>query len=320
MFWECAEKAAAEICPSGLPDSIHGTSLKRETVLLAPNHGRVTNIHTLEGYSEWKRIVQQYSDTQLTNVTDKLVALSGLAKRMKVILNDDYVAGIWRKALPEQLFWTVTTDYTYSSVTHDEVFPHPTTYIAPTWSWASVNDVVWFGSHFHWENQVSVVDVKLEYSSSDPTGAITSGYLDLKGWLRPISFTRKLEDGDDEDRVLGQMSGPMSSGDGCWTDSDDLGLNVHLDSLQRLHEAEKQTGSFYCMMGGTNVHPEVSILYTMLLKTVDQAQGVYERIGIATIHCYDDVEDRVNRFKTSITETSVPCRFYSEGMHTVRII
>lgn len=56
-------------------------------------------------YKIWTRIVEKYSKCGLTNSSDKLVALSGLAKRVSTIDDDRYVAGMWQRYLPMQLFW-----------------------------------------------------------------------------------------------------------------------------------------------------------------------------------------------------------------------
>ena len=82
------------------------------------------------GFQAWSEIVHDYSAASLTNFSDKLVALNGVAERMKIQLNDEYFWGLWRNQLTESLLWKVTRP--------ENAIP-PQEHIAPTWSWASIN-------------------------------------------------------------------------------------------------------------------------------------------------------------------------------------
>jgi len=80
----------------------------------------------------WSNIVRQFSECNLTFENDKLPAISGIAKWMASQVNDEYLAGLWRRDLESQLLW-------YSSK-HLQDSPHLwRTYRAPSWSWASVD-------------------------------------------------------------------------------------------------------------------------------------------------------------------------------------
>jgi hypothetical protein len=59
-------------------------------------------------YQVWNGVVKAYSQALLTVPGDKLIALSGIAKRMKPSVNDDtYVAGMWRTHFESALLWRV---------------------------------------------------------------------------------------------------------------------------------------------------------------------------------------------------------------------
>ncbi|KAF8851360.1 HET-domain-containing protein [Acephala macrosclerotiorum] len=79
---------------------------------------------------QWHHFVEQYSALNLTHETDRLPALSGLAKRASSVLGV-YVAGLWSETFVTNLMWRVDK--------LDERRAPPTKYIAPSWSWASVN-------------------------------------------------------------------------------------------------------------------------------------------------------------------------------------
>lgn len=54
---------------------------------------------------DWQEIVQQYSGCDLTYEKDRLVALSGLARRQNESMDDMYLAGMWRQKIEDQLCW-----------------------------------------------------------------------------------------------------------------------------------------------------------------------------------------------------------------------
>ena len=74
----------------------------------------------------WLYIVQNYSTRNLTFQSDKFVAISGIARRMHMLLGDDtYLAGLWEKNLLQGLLWLA-----------DRKGKRNTEYVAPSWSWA----------------------------------------------------------------------------------------------------------------------------------------------------------------------------------------
>ena len=64
---------------------------------------------SLNGYYVWSRLLEQYTKTKLTNESDKLVAISGLARYVQREVGDKYLAGLWASILPSQLLWRVET-------------------------------------------------------------------------------------------------------------------------------------------------------------------------------------------------------------------
>ena len=76
----------------------------------------------------WYELMEDYSSRQLTYESDKLPALSGLARNFQhAVPNAEYFAGIWSIHLPAALLWR--TRYTAR---------RPSSDVAPSWSWASV--------------------------------------------------------------------------------------------------------------------------------------------------------------------------------------
>ncbi|KAK8128436.1 HET-domain-containing protein [Apiospora sp. TS-2023a] len=140
LAWECHQLDGCEMYPEGLPDGILSTdnSLKITDPVEFDKFSQKWRPDAPEcdaTYELWARIVNLYGSSSVTKESDKLVALSGLAKRMKKVFASQYLAGLWLRDLPHQLLW-VTYDRS-----HDvgEVYDtRPAQYRAPSWSWASV--------------------------------------------------------------------------------------------------------------------------------------------------------------------------------------
>lgn len=79
-------------------------------------------------YSGWSDLVHDYTQRGLTEPSDKLPALAGIAARYQKSTNDIYCAGLWKASLLKGLKWCVG----------EPKNDRPSIYRAPTWSWASV--------------------------------------------------------------------------------------------------------------------------------------------------------------------------------------
>ena len=133
--------------------------------------------------SVWREFVTMYSSRSLSHVTDRLPAISALAQAMEH-QEDNYVCGLWESDLICQLMWRVTAidDLNESPVSMFD------TYIAPTWSWASHTS----GVHYDFckapqegDYSAKVVKTHATPTGIDPYGAVTSGYIVLRGILAP---------------------------------------------------------------------------------------------------------------------------------------
>ncbi|RSL59713.1 hypothetical protein CEP54_007169 [Fusarium duplospermum] len=115
LLWECCEKDAAEVYPDGLPSSLSTSMVAAFKHLDSSDYiSRVDRYKGREsgGFSAphllWLRIVELYTASALTVPSDKLIACAGIAKRVAEIVQDDYVAGMWRRYLEDYHldYWT----------------------------------------------------------------------------------------------------------------------------------------------------------------------------------------------------------------------
>ncbi|KAM3082277.1 hypothetical protein ACMFMG_004722 [Clarireedia jacksonii] len=122
----------------------------------------------------WHEIVNLYTKAQLTRESDKLVAISGIARVLQDQHTGGYLAGLWRNGIETQLPWRCVN------------FQMPAAYHAPSWSWASVigevRDIGWDIRKFHELYYHALVDhprSKVTPKGVDEFGEIVDGVLTL---------------------------------------------------------------------------------------------------------------------------------------------
>ncbi|KAJ5022811.1 heterokaryon incompatibility protein-domain-containing protein [Bipolaris maydis] len=151
LFWECHRTRTCETYPNGIPQVALTYSFKDATMLKrwlhefqqqggASLNGNQTTPYLESGlneslYDAWCSFRVHYSDCALSRDSDKLVALSGIAKQIGSATGDELVAGLWKSRIIEELCWFNLHEATPCN--------NPTEWIAPTWSWATSNSRVW---------------------------------------------------------------------------------------------------------------------------------------------------------------------------------
>lgn len=120
----------------------------------------------------WAYIISMYSQRQLTKITDKLIALAGIAELFHAKLRTKYLAGLWSgDFLPRLLLWEAsqTTRYLPCSA-----------YIAPSWSWASLESPVQYSTlyadhKFEWFSVQNLIAETTPSVLTLPFAAVTGG-------------------------------------------------------------------------------------------------------------------------------------------------
>ena len=127
-------------------------------------------------YSRWGGIVNDYTRAQLTYSKDKLVAIAGIAFAAYEESGDEYLAGLWRNNLEEQLLWIVAGQCQKGRPASWE--PDR----APSWSWASIDGQINYrrGSRIHRDLTCAhVLSSSLTYAGANPYVHVTKGTLEL---------------------------------------------------------------------------------------------------------------------------------------------
>lgn len=164
MFWECRSTFAPSFSP-------HGLLGRSEKPMVIPQNERW----------DWWHIVSFYSKAALSNESDRLPALAGIARRQNEANPDEYLAGMWRKGFLSQLVWKATEAPRYKAIKSASG--------TPSWSWASMNVPVdrWYDynesfrillheRHFKF---IQVLRIDISLAGPDPYGAVTSGELEI---------------------------------------------------------------------------------------------------------------------------------------------
>ena len=130
VFWECLENQSSEVFADSLPSWTH--SLSPNSQILKKDICQDTKAQTkeqrLDIYTGWKWFLCKYSQCQLSVESDKLVAISGIAKKISDLTGDKLIYGLWESRFLEDLLWTVC-----DRPSGDR---YPREWRAPTWSWA----------------------------------------------------------------------------------------------------------------------------------------------------------------------------------------
>ncbi|CAH0045699.1 unnamed protein product [Clonostachys solani] len=203
LAWECHEKDACEMYPDGIPTIFvnFDTQVKimdPEAYLKWVNSWRQLHFKpTIDvGYAIWKRLVHLYSQTRVTKASDKLIAISGLANRMRAVMQNDekYLAGLWSHHLTSQLLWRVAPNALGSRIPR---WRRP--YRAPSWSWASLETEVYMSMEESSAPRSAYIDI--EEASVTPlsllsdTGEVVDGHIRLRGSLMRAKLVSSSEEG-----------------------------------------------------------------------------------------------------------------------------
>ena len=186
LIWECLEKNMCE-CGQVYP------AINQVSKSAFCNY--ISNFELTYYQSSpkiWRRLVIQYSSLKLSYRMDKLPALSGLAEEMQRKSKQEYMAGLWKETMVADMCW-------YRASPKNESMPS-TPWLAPTWSWASVDGPVTYPSWLYLSRDVpyvikqyaEVLNAKCTPAGSSITGQVKHGFVELHCSLIPARFNYNL--------------------------------------------------------------------------------------------------------------------------------
>ncbi|KAE8443176.1 hypothetical protein EG329_002274 [Mollisiaceae sp. DMI_Dod_QoI] len=299
IFWECESHSASEIYPRGLEIFQDGWPLKDTTE--TPS---TPNQEYKRARAVWLIAIRLYLRCALTKPSDKLVAISGVARHLSSLGGPtDYLAGLWRRELPYNLLWGQVLE----TANVDDFATKPAQYRGPSWSWVSLDSLINVnlaldasnpeGSPCDWDYQqwpsrasntipmITVMDVRISHLTEDPYGEVTAAYLRVKGPLLRVTFTIIPGQTRCKDMIFGSSLGqryPIKDVVVSW---------VHFDTweIRRLCFTYPQELYFLPIAAGF-ADLDQKVLENaagLLLCTTGVAKGQYERLGTIALRGVD---------------------------------
>jgi hypothetical protein len=162
----------------------------------------------------------ELTERSFTHSEDVLRAIAGIAAKYQKEIQDQYVAGLWKRALLHELLW-------HGSCESDpnKLQPRPHRYIAPSWSWASRTGSIMF-EPYKVEDIISNVTITdccvVLQDHTNPFGDVLHGHITIQA---PIKSARLVS------CALFDLQPEI----------DKLQGTVYVDSKEDLHEDRRQS-------------------------------------------------------------------------------
>jgi hypothetical protein len=186
IVWSCASISQCECrLDSGVPETLNAFKRTR------PDASQEELVHLIH---EWPSIVQDYTKRKLTKESDRMPALSGLARLYAEHTSDEYFAGLWGNNIDYELLWISD---------HEEASEDPIKRIpglsSPSWTWGSLmGPIKYVDLHrSQFERRSRTAEVKpmlnvlggsVKSETSNPYGIFGKGVLVIVGQLLKVHY------------------------------------------------------------------------------------------------------------------------------------
>jgi hypothetical protein len=133
----------------------------------------------------------EYTKRRITYPADKLPALSGVASIIQKVTGSEYFTGLWVENFIADLCWyRVWIDEGLDKWEPSWVLP--SSYRAPSFSWASVEGAVIYSEEYfyaNWTWHASVLERSLDLSGKNSLGQVKSSSIKIRGPILLASLT-----------------------------------------------------------------------------------------------------------------------------------
>lgn len=278
VFWQCSSLHACEAYPTGCPVNTPFV-IPSDFPSSQPTLDRhcISSQPQLHVRRAWRSIVHNYSTCRLTYPDlDKLPALAGVAEQFAHLFDDDYIAGLFRRQLPETLIWMV------AEIPPRKTHPSSSPYRCPSWTWAKLNIAVSLPPNYDDNKRLAdVIDTELElHDPANAFGRLRSAKLVLHGWTTPVRW--------DLPPMLIDTAGETYPHEDLWRNrclvhADILGPNVYAEFISfdyTEYGYEAQESVFFMPITAWG---NCWVKGLMLRKLERDGHQVYERIGTALL-------------------------------------
>ncbi|KAF5625337.1 uncharacterized protein FTJAE_10056 [Fusarium tjaetaba] len=188
LYWECSKGIGSEVCPT----TFH-LSGERESIVYLTGDRKV---------SSWNSTLTEYTKSDLTFESDRLVAIAGLAKLIASRTGGTYLAGIWLESWMNGLLWKPGKKRSRSL----NLKAKELTMVPPSWSWLAFPGSVKTGAGFGEEGPIISMSTPNSFesdtywplallsqaivipSTSDPFSSFERAILKIRCLLMPVTF------------------------------------------------------------------------------------------------------------------------------------
>lgn len=266
LLWECLEHATCECTYIEWYKDQRGVGplFPRFMFGKISHTGKLLSQSTQLLKARWYELVQEYTALDLTFEKDKFPALAGIAKQMQRARGAKYLAGLWEDTLIEDLLW-----WRHSAIPSER----PAKWRAPTWSWASIKDIIAYGSKSTYDGSdpifayAEILDVQCTPVGPDSTLELASAHLVVSSYIVPVVLRRETFQKGRQYRHLSEIANVGGFSYGFTSDfalpEDMMGETVHCLWIARMEGPNRALG--------------------LVLRCLDPILRIYERIGMASM-------------------------------------
>ena len=289
VFFECRHHVLCELLPIELSSKLSPENLETKKLIMISKRDKTSQNLTLpmqiEALNTWHKIVHIYTRGRLTYGSDKLLAISALARHWNSYFQCEveYYAGLWSIQFPFQLFWHANPIGRFPPTRQKK-------YTAPTWSWASNDGIIEqidirklgnlesYGSNdiTSLRPLVTIDGIRVDLVSEDRFGLLKDGCLTVSGSLASgkIGHGNRIVTLDLASTVqklpfvtgVGFPDTPLEKdGDNFYEKSNVLILPI-MESKYDFGEGPEEYWIY--------------LVWTILLEKVSDVQGTFQRIGM----------------------------------------
>ena len=243
LVWECAEYSFCEC--QDVVNSV--TTLKKEHSEQTPSP------------KWWQELVNDYSALKLTFPSDRLPALSGIAKEFQKHHSDQYIAGMWESSIFQDMLWRVEGSNRNKKLAE---------WRAPSWSWVSVGGTISYetnGFFGEGERLCEMLNIERTTVDGDPTSSLKSASMIISGCLTSCTIQHL----------------PPKEGSGLWNcqlKHDERAVECFPDYHLHLqgHGNVPNGANVYCLPLCHNFNG----IYSLVLSRTNDELEIFERIGL----------------------------------------
>lgn len=198
MLWECQTLSASESSNMGQ----QATSTDFRSLVQSDGEDFKRSLCSIDSdrFSErngvfilWQRLVRQYSRRKLSHSSDRLPAISGLAAMLACKTKCKYIAGLWEENTQGFAWFRGNLDSPPHKIQSFDAIG----VLAPSWSWASMNQPITYrfddGDEVKSHKDAVLIASDIRTQGQDSFGSILHGSIVLKALVQTVRIRQEEE-------------------------------------------------------------------------------------------------------------------------------